>query len=96
MVYEPIDTVLSLGMKGEQVKTLQYLLNEAGYNLEIDGHCLFQLGFGPSAGAHAFRAAEHYQAGAHLLRVSHQDGDLGVGELLARNVCTLGASSPCS
>ena len=38
MVYEPIDTVLSLGMKGEQVKTLQYLLNEAGYNLEIDGH----------------------------------------------------------
>jgi lysozyme family protein len=36
-VYEPIDTVLRRGMSGEQVKTLQYLLNQAGYEVEIDG-----------------------------------------------------------
>ena len=35
--YEPIDTVLRRGMSGEQVKTLQYLLKQAGYDLEIDG-----------------------------------------------------------
>ena len=35
--YEPIDTVLRRGMSGEQVKTLQYLLRQAGYDVEIDG-----------------------------------------------------------
>ncbi len=35
--YEPIDTVLRRGMNGEQVKTLQYLLRQAGYDVEIDG-----------------------------------------------------------
>ncbi len=35
--YEPIDTVLRRGMKGEQVKTLQYLLSQAGHDVEIDG-----------------------------------------------------------
>jgi len=35
--YEPIDTVLKRGMSGKQVETLQYLLNEAGFKLEIDG-----------------------------------------------------------
>ncbi len=36
-IYEPIDTVLRRGMSGEQVKTLQYLLNQAGFDLKIDG-----------------------------------------------------------
>jgi hypothetical protein len=36
--YPPIDKVLRRGMKEEQVKTLQYLLKEAGYDLEIDGN----------------------------------------------------------
>lgn len=35
--YVPIDTVLRRGMNGEQVKTLQYLLKQAGYDVEIDG-----------------------------------------------------------
>ena len=35
--YEPIDTILRRGMSGAQVKTLQYLLGEAGYDVEIDG-----------------------------------------------------------
>ena len=35
--YMPIDMVLKRGMKGEQVKTLQYLLGQAGYDVEIDG-----------------------------------------------------------
>ena len=35
--YEPIDTILRRGMQGEQVKTLQYLLRQAGYDVEIDG-----------------------------------------------------------
>jgi hypothetical protein len=36
--YPPIDKILRRGMKDEQVKTLQYLLNEAGYQVEIDGN----------------------------------------------------------
>ena len=36
-VYEPINQILRRGMKNEQVKTLQYLLNEAGYKVTIDG-----------------------------------------------------------
>ena len=32
-----IDQVLRRGMENEQVKTLQYLLREAGYDLELDG-----------------------------------------------------------
>jgi len=36
-IYEPIDQVLRRGMSGEQVKTLQYLLKEAGYDVTIDG-----------------------------------------------------------
>lgn len=35
--YVPIDQVLRRNMKGEQVRTLQYLLREAGYNVAIDG-----------------------------------------------------------
>lgn len=35
--YPPIDTVLRRGMKNDQVKTLQYLLREAGYDVDIDG-----------------------------------------------------------
>lgn len=35
--YPPIDQVLRRGMQNEQVKTLQYLLKEAGYDVEIDG-----------------------------------------------------------
>jgi len=33
----PIDTVLRRGMNGDQVKTLQYLLSEAGHEVDIDG-----------------------------------------------------------
>ena len=33
----PIDQVLRRGMKNAQVETVQYLLREAGYNLELDG-----------------------------------------------------------
>lgn len=36
--YPPIDKILRRGMKDEQVKTLQYLLGEAGYTVEIDGN----------------------------------------------------------
>jgi hypothetical protein len=36
-IYQPIDTVLKRGMNGEQVKTLQYLLKQAGYDVDIDG-----------------------------------------------------------
>jgi len=35
--YQPIDQILRRGMEGEQVKTLQYLLREAGYDVQIDG-----------------------------------------------------------
>lgn len=35
--YEPIDQVLRRGMQNEQVKTLQYLLKEAGFDVTIDG-----------------------------------------------------------
>jgi hypothetical protein len=35
--YQPIDQVLRRGMQGEQVKTLQYLLKEAGFDVTIDG-----------------------------------------------------------
>lgn len=35
--YPPISKVLRRGMKDDQVKTLQYLLREAGYDVEIDG-----------------------------------------------------------
>lgn len=37
VVYEPISQVLRRGAQNEQVKTLQYLLNEAGFELKIDG-----------------------------------------------------------
>jgi Putative peptidoglycan binding domain len=36
-VYQPIDQVLKRGMSGEQVKTLQFLLKEAGFDVVIDG-----------------------------------------------------------
>ena len=35
--YTLTDTVLKLGSRGESVKWLQYVLNEKGYNLKIDG-----------------------------------------------------------
>lgn len=37
ITYVPIDRVLRRGMKNDQVKTLQFLLGEAGYDVEIDG-----------------------------------------------------------
>lgn len=37
VIYEPIDMVLRRGMNHAQVKTLQYLLSQAGYEVEIDG-----------------------------------------------------------
>lgn len=36
-IYVPIDTVLRRGMNSDQVKTLQYLLKQAGFDVTIDG-----------------------------------------------------------
>ena len=36
-VYDPINMILKRGMNNSQVKTLQYLLKQAGYEVDIDG-----------------------------------------------------------
>ncbi len=36
--YPPIKDILSRGSRGDQVRTLQYLLRSAGYDVEIDGN----------------------------------------------------------